>query len=366
MSDVMTRKVNWLARHTDYDLHVVLTERPDLPPFYKLDDRVQVVNFDIGFDRLDTMPKLRKLLLYSRMQRRYKQQLTNYLMQVGADIVVSALRRDINFLTSIPDGSSKIGELHFARTSYRVFSSRLLPPALCKLITRHWQQQLISKLKQLSAFVVLTNEDAANWHEVEHVTVIPNSIREFPASSADPEAKRVIAAGRYTYQKGFDLLLQAWSQLESRHHDWQLHVYGSGDPAPYQAIADRLGLTNVTLHAATNDLQAEMLKNSIFAFSSRYEGFGLVLAEAMSCGLACVSFACPCGPTDIIDRDGINGLLVQQSDVEGMASALDRLMADTDLRSAIAHESLRTAQRYTENTVMQKWIALFEHVGTRG
>ena len=362
MSDVMTRKVNWLARHTDYKLHVVLTERPDLEPFYKLDSSVEVVNFDIGFDRLDTMPKLRKLLLYNKLQHRYKKKLTDYLMQTKADVVVSALRRDINFLTSIPDGSRKVGELHFARSSYRVFNSSFIPKAICSCITSLWQGQLIKRLRQLSAFVVLTHEDAACWQEIENVAVIPNSIRQFPDSTALPHSKRIIAAGRYTYQKGFDLLLEAWSQLESQHPDWQLHIFGSGDRTPYQEMAKRLRLENVALHGTVDSLQAEMLKASVFAFSSRFEGFGLVLAEAMSSGLACVSFACPCGPADIIDRDGINGLLVKPNDVEGLASALDKVMSDPDLRLRLATEGRTAAQRYSEDFVMQQWVALFEQL----
>lgn len=359
MSDVMTRKVNWLARHTDYELHVVLTERPDLAPFYTLEPRVKVVNFDIGFDRLDTLPPLRKLWLYRKLQRTYRQRLTDYLLQLRPDIVVSALRRDINFLCSIPDGSRKIGELHFSRSSYRVFSHPRLPQFVCRAITRLWQRSLIRQLQQLSVFVVLTHQDAECWPELTNVRVIPNSIRTFPDSVCSPETKRVIAAGRYTYQKGFDMLLKAWQQVEADCPEWQLYIFGGGEPAPYQQQADELGLSNVHLLPATSDLQSEMLSSSIFAFSSRYEGFGLVLAEAMSCGLVPVSFECPCGPRDIITHS-VDGILIPPSDINAFANAIRQLISNPSRRATMSMAARASAKRFTEDTIMQQWLTLFE------
>ena len=358
MSDVMTRKVNWLARHTDYELHVVLTERPDLKPFYQLDERVQVVNLNIGFDRLDTLPLARKVLLYRRLMMQYRRQLTAYLLECRADVVVSALRRDINFLCDVPDGSRKVGELHFARSSYRVFCKPWLPQCANRWITHRWQRGLIRQLKQLSAFVVLSHEDAQCWPELSNIHVIPNSIRQIPDHVAQPSSKRVIAAGRYTYQKGFDLLLQAWQPIETTNSDWHLYVYGSGDSTPYRQQADEMQLQHVHLMPTVPDLQAEMLRGSVFAFSSRYEGFGLVLAEAMSCGLVPVSFACPCGPRDII-TDGVDGVLVPAADVVAFTDALRRVMSDEALRSTMAVKARQSSVRYEEDAVMQLWLEIF-------
>ena len=365
MSDVMTRKVNWLARHTAAELHVVLTERPDLPPFYELEPSVKVVNFDLGFDRLDTLPLWRKTLLYRRLMRRYRQCLTDYLMQLRPDIVVTALRRDINFLTDIEDGSRKVGELHFARSSYRVFSKPWLPAWANVLVTRRWQASLIRKLCRLDTFVVLSHEDAAAWPELKaNIKVIPNSIGQLsthtPIRVEHGERCRVLAAGRYTYQKGFDLLLRSWARVEATAPAWQLHIYGSGDPAPYAAQARQLGLRHVELYPATQDLRAEMLRSDIFAFPSRYEGFGLVLAEAMACGCAVVSYACPCGPRDIVTHDR-DGLLVEElGDTDAFAEALTALIADPERRHRLAAAATESARRYDEDTVMQQWLQVLK------
>ena len=363
MSDVMTRKVNWLAHNTDAELHVVLTERPDLKPFYALEPSVKVVNFDLNFDRLDTLPLWRKVLLYRRLTKRYRRLLTDYLMQLRPDVVVSALRRDINFLTEIADGSRKVGELHFARSSYRVFSKPYLPSWFCRAVTRRWQASLTERLRRLDAFVVLSHEDAEAWPELTNIKVIPNSIRNLttrlPLRGERGAGGEVLAAGRYTYQKGFDLLLRSWTKVETAEPTWHLDIYGSGDKMPYETLARELGLKNVTLHGATNDLQDEMQRSSIFAFSSRYEGFGLALAEAMACGCAVVSYACPCGPRDIVS-DGEDGLLVEKvGDTDAFAEALLRLMRDDALRQRLATAAVVSARRFSEDNIMQQWEALF-------
>lgn len=383
MSDVMTRKVNWLARNTDAELHVVLTERPDLQPFYKLDSRVKVVNFGLDFDRLDTLPLWRKLFLYKRLTRKYKRLLTDYLMMVRADIVVSALRRDINFLTDINDGSRKIGELHFSRASYRVFNRPQLPKFINLFVTRLWQNSLIKKLNHLKAFVVLSNEDADAWksnrhdaNKLKNIKIIPNSIKSLPTITTKLTNKRVIAAGRYTEQKGFDLLLRAWQIVEQQHPDWSLSIFGSGDNSLYYKLAQDLGLSHATCNGLAPDLNDEMQNSSIFVLSSRYEGFGLVVAEAQALGLPVVSFACPCGPRDIITNN-IDGLLIEPAKkldymynafadskyddvhIHSLADALCKLISDDELRSFMSIIARQSAQRFSESTIMQKWQELF-------
>ena len=96
-------------------------------------------------------------------------------------------------------------------------------------------------------------------------------------------------------------------------------------------------------------------------FSSRFEGFGLVLVEAMACGLPVVSFDCPAGPDEII-TDGVDGLLVPSGDVQTLAEKLMALMADEDLRQRLGKQALQTAQRYDMKTIANQWKSLFEKV----
>jgi hypothetical protein len=127
MSYMISQKVNYLADYTDFEMGLVLTERPNAPRYYQLSKNVKSVNFDINFDELDTMPFFKKICYFWFKQHRYKKLLTSYLLSERANIVVSVTRREINFLTKINDGSKKIAEIHFARTFYRQINKSYFP-----------------------------------------------------------------------------------------------------------------------------------------------------------------------------------------------------------------------------------------------
>ena len=298
---VLTLKANYFAEHFGYDITIILTDGKDKPLFYPLSDKVKVINLDINFEELWTCSFVKKIFVYLKKQRLYKKRVREELMRLRPDITISLLRREINFINDIKDGSRKIGELHVNRANYRNFEKRDAN-FIKNLFAKFWMRSLVGKLKRLDRFVVLTEEDRLAWPELTNVCVIPDPL-SFKAIQQSPlTAKRVIAVGRYVYQKGFDLLLQAWAKVEKECPDWQLAIYGDGDRAPYQRQMKELGIDSSRCHlnGPTSNIQQEYANSSLFVFSSRFEGFGMVLVEAMSCGLPVVSFACPCGPKDIV------------------------------------------------------------------
>ena len=176
-------------------------------------------------------------------------------------------------------------------------------------------------------------------------------------------AKRVVTIGRYAYQKGYDLLLQAWAEVERQFHDWTLDIYGQGDQTSYRELMGDLGINanRCHLNGPVDDVVKTYQNSTIFVLSSRFEGFGLVLVEAMACGLPVVSFDCPAGPDEII-TDGADGLLVPSGDVHALAEKLMTLMADEELRKRLGQQARQTAQRYDMKTIANQWRALFERV----
>ena len=355
MSAVITQKMNFLAENTDYELTALMTETSDAPMYYPLNPSIRIVNFDINFDALDTMPIYKKAWCYRKKQSIYKRKFTDFLLNERYDIVVSAMRREIDFLTGIKDGSKKVGELHFSRKTYRIFNSSLLPQIANRAITSYWQNRLLKAIKKLAKFIVLSKEDADAWGNLANMEIISNPIKEYPSCISSCDNKRVIAVGRYTGQKGFDMLIEAWKQIDKKHPDWELHIYGTGDKDSYQKLAGH----GVFCHEAVKDIYSKYMESSIFVFSSRYEGFGLALAEAMSCGLPAVSFACPCGPKDIITDDGI---LVEPNDIEGLVNGICKLIEDENQRKVMGQKGHQNMRRYDKEFIMQKWVALFQQV----
>ena len=357
---VLTLKANYFAEHFGYDITIILTEGKNKPLFYPLSDKIKVINLNIGFEELWTCSFAKKVLVYLKKQRQFKKALTKELMRIHPDITVSLLRREINFINDIKDGSRKIGELHVNRANYRNFETND-SNFIKNLFAKFWMYSLVSKLKHLDQFVVLTEEDKKAWAELPNICVISDPLSFCPTQRSSLSIKRVIAVGRYVYQKGFDQLLQAWATIERQYPEWQLVVFGDGDRTPYEQLIDDLKINRKScqLHGRTDDVEKEYCNSSIFVLSSRFEGFGMVLLEAMACGLAVVSFDCPCGPKDIV-RDGEDGLLVENGNIDLLASSLSRLMNDETLRQSMSKTGQKNAQRFSIDYVADQWRRLFE------
>ena len=359
---VLTLKANYFAEQFGYDITIVLTEGKDKPYFYPLSSKVKVINLDLNFEELWTCSFLKKFLVYLPKQRRFKKLLTNELMDIRPDITISLLRRDINFITSIKDGSKKIGELHINRDNYRNFKTEE-SNIFKNLFAKIWSYSLLQHLKRLDKLVVLTEKDRESWVELDNVIAIPDPLSFTPKTTSDQSHKRVLAIARYSHEKGIDLLLEAWSKVEKDCEEWRLDVYGDGKTEPYERLMVTLGIdqSRCALHGRTNDVEKEYVNSSIFVLSSRFEGFGMVIIEAMACGLPVVAFDCPWGPRSII-KDGINGLLVENGNTTSLANKLSVLMENDSLRMLMARTSLNTAKGYKIDTIANYWNDLFTEI----
>ena len=363
---VLTLKANYFAEHFGYDITIILTEGKDKPLFYPLSDIIKVINLNIGFEELWTCSFVKKVFVYLKKQRQFKKSLTRELMRLRPDITISLLRREINFLNDIKDGSRKIGELHVNRANYRNFEASE-SNFVKNLFSRFWMHSLVMKLKNLDRFVVLSEEDKKAWSELKNICVIPDPLSFMPTEHSGLKNKRVIAVGRYVYQKGFDLLLQAWAGIEKQYPDWQLAIFGDGDRTPYLQQMATLGIDENRCHlnGPTSNIQKEYVESSLFVFSSRFEGFGMVLVEAMACGLPLVSFDCPCGPKDII-KDGEDGFLVENGNVDVLANKMCKLMDDKNLRVSMSQAGIKNVQRFSIEHVAELWRPIFESKNVSG
>ena len=225
-----------------------------------------------------------------------------------------------------------------------------------------------------AAAVTVQTKDGAEWFKrhswIRHPVVVPNaarSSRDFGAriSGADTVTQPfVLAVGRLTEQKGFDLLLNAFHMSGLVQAGWRLAILGEGpDLSALRRQAAALGMVDAVIFPGFVDVGPWLEKADIFVMSSRYEGFPNALMEAMQMGRACISFDCPSGPRDLIE-DGQNGLLVPALDVTALNEGLQRLAADSSLRKRLGGEASKINERLAPARVYGIWLSLIDVVAT--
>lgn len=357
---VVSLKANYFAERYGYDVTIITTDGEYNDYFFPLSDKVKVINLHIHFDEMWHLPFLKRLVLYIQKEMKFKKLLTFELKRIKPDITISVLRREINFLTDINDGSKKIGEIHINRAHYRNFTPNRTNP-LKVLFSKYWMHGLVNKLKQLDRFVVLTEYDRQAWQEIPKVDVIPNPLPFYPKDIPSARQKRIITVGRYFDEKGYDMLLQAWAIVNKVDKEWELAIYGDGNRTYYDKILNSLGIdrSRCFLCNSIPDVQKEYLCSSLFVCTSRFEGFGMGIIEAMACGLPVVAFDCLWGPRSII-TNGEDGLLVENGNVERMADTLMGLMHNPVKISSMGRNARKNVLRFNIDTIAEKWKNLFE------
>lgn len=273
------------------------------------------------------------------------------------------------------------GVLISTRPGLNVVAPDLAPPWVALLAQEHMnflshRARLRARIRRqypkLDALAVLTQDDLRDYCELlssapTRVVQIPNALPRLGGARASLDARLVVAAGRLTPQKGFDLLIRAWKPVAEAHPDWKLRIFGGGAEAAAlrELILEQELYNHVFLMGTTDRLQDELAKASIFVLSSRYEGFGMVLLEAMSRGLPVVSFDCPRGPSEIVS-DRVDGTLVRTGDVGGLGRALLELIEDPGRRRRYGAAALEKARLYEMSNLGPKWDALLEDIAGTG
>jgi glycosyltransferase involved in cell wall biosynthesis len=281
--------------------------------------------------------------------------LLRWLRSLDGGVVITT-RPAFNLLAArlAPSGVITVGQEHQHFGAHR--------PRLAADIARHY--------RRLDALTVLTTHDERDYGALlagTHTRVerIPNPVAPLGGGTATLDAPLMVAAGRLNFQKGFDLLIPAFKTVAERRPEWRLRIYGSGaERDRLQAQIDRLGLADrVELMGRSRRLGEAMARASVFVLSSRFEGFGMVLVEAMSKGLPVVSFDCPHGPSDIV-TNGSDGILVPPEEIDALAAALLELIDDPERRRRYGEAALAKARQFAIEAVGPRWDALLSSLGS--
>ncbi|WP_308250125.1 glycosyltransferase family 4 protein [Sphaerisporangium fuscum] len=354
----------YLARN--HEVEIVSLVRTNEEPFFDIPPGVKVTFLD---DR--TVPRGRFAeFLAKRPSRLVPQEEKAYL----TNSLLTDLRL-VRYLRSLR-GGVVIG----TRPGFNLIMSLFAPPEVITIGQEHVTfeshgPELQTKIKRrygrLDAFATLTEADlkayskALKSNRPKHLLRVPNAITELAGDISTLEEKVVIAIGRIVWVKGFDRLVNAWKTVAESHPDWVLRIYGGGTPereAKLQNRIDEAGLSDkVFLMGSTPEIGIELSKSSIYAVSSRYEGFGMTILEAMSKGVPVVSFNCPHGPKEII-TDGYDGLLIRSKKAVALADGICRVIEDDEFRRTLGANALRTAANYDQEVIGARWEALLSEL----
>lgn len=364
MERVICVKANYMADILGYNVTIITYRQYDCPIAFDISPKVKFEHLNIE----DPTFRLQEFGFFERRKRIkifmeiYRQKVEEYLKNHKTDIVISTfLGTEYKFLPSIKDGSKKILEVHFSfnATQFKLLKKRITYSNFFQIYQVKKLQKIINSFDKI---IVLTDNDAEDWRKYfSKVEIISNPITITESKPIDLERKSAIAVGRLSNEKGFDYLIDAWRLVHQKNPDWTLDIYGGGalEETLKQQIKDN-GLQNIIrIHPPTDRIADKYAEHSIFVLSSRHEGFVLSLLEAMSLGLACVSFDCKHGPKQMID-DGESVFLVELGNTEALAEKINTLIENEKLRKTFAHNAkIRIREKYGLDTIMPKWTNLF-------
>lgn len=361
MERVLANKANYLTK-IGHEVTIITTDQQNRKPYYSLDDRITCIDLKINYTDDLTKGLPSRLISYVLKQARHNTKLCTFLNQRKQDLVVSLFDHDATILPKLSDGSKKVLEIHFSRYKRLQYNRN----GLWKWIDKYRSHKDLVLVKQFSRFVVLTEEDKGYWGALPNIQVIPNANSFVPKKISDVTSKNVIAVGRYDAQKNFEDLIQIWRLVVNVCTDWKLTIYGQGpQKQQLQRLINQLDLSSsVTLHPPVSEIEKAYVDSAILAMTSKYEGLPMALLEAQACGLPLVSYACKCGPRDIIKED-LNGYLIDPGDKAAMAAKLIDLMRNRDLRARLGANAAQQSNLYEEDKIMQQWVSLFESLVNR-
>ena len=315
----LSDKANWLVAQGHQVMFVTYMQGKD-SVYFPLDKRVQLYDLECSTFSLYKHPAYSRFFYFRQLHNRFRERLKNVLDDFLPDVVVVAIPSAEDFvwdLIKVTQNAKVIIESHIAFEYFLIgksFTDRLLyffyPP--------------LKAIRKSDMLIALTEHDASCWrrHKVRNVQVVPNPVTYY-ADSIDDITKqrcRIIAVGRLARQKRFDRLIEAFSLISDKYPEWYIDLY-------------------------------------FIVLSSDFEGFGLVITEAMACGIPAVSTDCPFGPSSIID-EGKTGLLAKM-EIEDLAKKIEWMISHDEERGVMGNNAYKKAAQYRKEIVMPQWEEVY-------
>lgn len=343
---VLSVKATYLAEHYGYTVSILCLNDSEKNPFYTFSDKIKTYSIAV------TGNPIQYLLAYKKGIQQVVRQVQPDVISVCDDGLKGFFIPQI-LATKIP----VIYERHVSKEIEMHHDFSFLKKRSIKI--KWFLMELLAK--KFNAFIVLTEGNKKEWTSLKNINIISNPLSFYPNNSSNLINRKVIAVGKQSYQKGYDLLLKAWKLVIDKYPNWHLDIYGKKEVAMgLEQLAIKLNIDNeISFYDPEKNIQQKYLESSIYVMSSRYEGFGMVLIEAMACGLPCVSFDCNYGPSDII-TDGVDGYVVVKQNYEALANKIIMLIENEGLHKEMGMKAKENVKRYLPEHIMKQWDTLFK------
>lgn len=340
---VLSIKASYFAENCKYDITILSLNENHKNPFYNFSKKIDLLTISVSGNMFNYV-------------RNYKRGIQRIISQVKPDVILVC-----------DDGLKAFFIPRILSGKIPVIYERHVSKLIELPINANWIQRLKAKLKwslmdylanDFKAFVVLTHGNKKEWEHLKNLHVIANPNTFDTNLNADLSKKQVICVGKISVQKGQDLLAKAWATVVKEFPDWKLHNYGTIDKS---VLKNEDLPTNMFLHPPVKNIASKYMDSSIYVLPSRYEGFGMVLIEAMSFGIPCVAFDCKYGPSDIITNNE-DGFLVQVGEINTLAQKLSLLIENEELRRELGKKARENVKKFSLLEIMESWNQLFKTI----
>lgn len=367
---VLSQRLSLLAESGMYEVYLITYNQYGAPFSFPISDKVHYIDLATRYMNKCSFHGFYQYWDRFVSKRQYENAIRVCIEHILPDVItcVDIHLADLLTIVNLKTDAAKVVECHCGLSAYFGDLNKIESPCE-RYFKRLLKKKIVRTIKRFDKIVVMTPAELIDWNNDAKAICIPNmlSFNSNVMSDAYQVKYRISSVGRYAYQKGYDLLVDAWKIVQTKHPDWSLHIYGShdGDMGDYNKIESKIvneDICNLYLHSVADDVCIKYLESDFYVMSSRYESFGMTLIEAMSCGLPVVSFNCRYGPCSIV-KDGTTGILVPQNDVEKLADAICLIIEDEELRYRMGENARIESKKYLPEKIMPLWHEFYKSLG---
>lgn len=355
MERIFVDKINYLVQMYGYDVWLVTADQGNHPFSYSLDEKAHHIDLNIRFHSACNYSVYRRPFEKIRLQYLFVKRLKYLITQQKPDLLICNTDVFPNLVMMAK------GIIPLIVESHNMYSQTLKNFDTIRWRILRWFT--LKNLRRARLIVALTEGDANDWRKVNgNVRVIQNVVHVNESQRySDVTSRRVIFSSRFAAQKGIPFMIEIWKRLHLQYPGWFLDVYAEGEQLNvYKQKIEDMDM-NVVFHTPSSSIFDYYCDSSIFMLTSVFEPFGLVIPEAMSCGLPVVAFDCDFGPREII-QDGKNGYLVPLYDIETYVNRMGQLMDSFELRKRMGQYGISSVRRFLPEVIMPQWKNLFEEI----